>query len=292
MSRALLQSGIELEYDTIGSPDDEALLLVMGFTAQLTAWPDDFCKLLADAGRFVIRYDNRDCGLSSKLDGQLVDTMAIMTAMASGQPLPTVPYSLSDMAADGIGLLDHLGIERAHIAGASMGGMIVQTMAIEHPHRVRSMVSIMSTTGESHVGQAAPEVLSVLIAPPPADREAYIASSVNSLVWQSKKYQDAERTKNEAAANFDRMFYPEGSSRQLAAIVSSGDRAAALPGVTAPTLVIHGRDDTLITPSGGMRTAELIPGANLLLVADMGHDLPEQLFALVAASIATHTRLA
>ena len=292
MSRALLQSGIELEYDTIGSPDDEALLLVMGFTAQLTAWPDDFCKLLADAGRFVIRYDNRDCGLSSKLDGQIVDTVAIMTAMMSGQSVPAVPYSLSDMAADGIGLLDHLGIERAHIVGASMGGMIVQTMAIEHPHRIRSMVSIMSTTGEPTVGQAAPEAMTALLAPPPADRDAYIAASATSLVWQSKKYQDAERTKTEAAASFDRMFYPEGSARQLGAIVSSGDRAAGLPGVTTPTLVIHGRDDTLIAPSGGMRTAELIPGANLLLVADMGHDLPEPLYGLISASIATHTRLA
>jgi len=289
MPRALLQSGIELEYDTIGSPDDEPLLLVMGFTAQLIAWPDDFCKMLADAGRYVIRFDNRDCGLSTKFDGQVPDVVAVMTALATCQPVPPVPYTLSDMAADAVGLLDHLGIERAHVVGASMGGMIVQTMAIEHPQRLRSMVSVMSTTGEPTVGQAAPEAISVLLSPPPTDRDEFIAAAPRFLVFQSKKYADVERSKLMAAASYDRSFYPEGASRQLGAIAASGSRAALLPTVSVPTLVIHGRDDTLIQPSGGERTAELIPGAHLLLVADMGHDLPEPLWPIVVGAIVTHT---
>jgi pimeloyl-ACP methyl ester carboxylesterase len=290
MPRALLQSGIELEYETIGSPDDEALLLVMGFTAQLIVWPDDFCKMLADAGRYVIRYDNRDCGLSTKLDGQIVDTAALMTALMTGAEAPAVPYTLSDMAADGIGLLDHLGIDRAHIVGASMGGMIVQTMAIEHPERIRSMVSVMSTTGEREYGQADPEAMSVLLTPAPTDRQGYIDASPRTLVFQSKKYGDVDKAKLSAAASYDRSFYPEGAGRQMGAIFASGDRAAALPGVTVPTLVIHGRDDTLIAPSGGERTAALIPGAHLLMVGDMGHDLPEPLFPVIADAIIAHTR--
>lgn len=290
MPRALVQTGIELEYDTIGSPSDDALLLVMGFTAQLTAWDDDFCKLLASAGRFVIRFDNRDCGLSTKLDGQSVDIGAVLTAALTDQPAPEVPYTLSDMAADAVGLLDHLGIARAHIMGASMGGMIAQTIAIEHPHRVRSLISVMSMTGEPEFGQASPEVASVLLSPPAMDRAGYIADSPKWMVWQSKKYRDEDKTKQKAAIDYDRSFYPEGGNRQLAAIYASGRRTDGLSKLDVPTLVIHGRDDTLITPSGGMRTAELIPGAHLLLLADMGHDIPMQLWPVVADAVAAHTR--
>ncbi len=290
MPRALVQTGIELEYDTIGSPSDDALLLVMGFTAQLTAWDDDFCKLLASAGRFVIRFDNRDCGLSTKLDGQSVDIGAVLTAALTDQVVPEVPYTLSDMAADAVGLLDHLGIARAHIMGASMGGMIAQTIAIEHPHRVRSLISVMSMTGEPEFGQASPEVASVLLSPPAMDRAGYIADSPKWMVWQSKKYRDEDKTKQKAAIDYDRSFYPEGGNRQLAAIYASGRRTDGLSKLDVPTLVIHGRDDTLITPSGGMRTAELIPGAHLLLLADMGHDIPMQLWPVVADAVAAHTR--
>ena len=281
--------GATVEY---GSPDDPALLLVMGFTAQMIQWDERFCGLLADSGLFVIRFDNRDCGLSSGLDGVVVDSAAVMAAGFAGGPMPEVPYTLSDMALDAIGLLDHLGIERAHIMGASMGGMIVQTMAIEHPTRVRSLVSVMSTTGDTSVGQAAPEVLANLIAPPPATREEYIESSPRWMVWQSKKYRDEARVKELAAVSFDRSFYPEGGPRQLAAIMASGDRSAKLAELNVPTLVIHGRDDTLITPSGGFRTAELIPGAHLLFLSDMGHDLPEPLWPQVVAAVTTLTRTA
>jgi pimeloyl-ACP methyl ester carboxylesterase len=283
------QPDITLEYDTFGSSDDPALLLVMGFTAQMTAWQDSFCTMLADGGRFVIRFDNRDCGLSTKLDGVKVDMAAAMTAAVKKEPMPPTPYTLSDMAADAIGLLDHLGIERAHMVGASMGGMIVQTIAIEHPARTRSLVSIMSSIGDLDYGKPAPEAMQVLLTPPPTDREGYIAASERSLIFQSKKYGDAAAGKVRAAAAYDRSFYPEGAPRQLSAVYASGDRTDLLPELDVPTLVIHGRDDTLISPSGGMRTAELIPGANLLLVGDMGHDMPEPLWPVIVDAILSHT---
>lgn len=277
-----------MEYDTFGDPGDPTLLLVMGFTAQMIAWDERFCDRLASRGHHVVRFDNRDCGLSTKLDGQQVDAGAVMAAALGGAEIPPVPYDLSDMAADAIGLLDHLDVERADIVGASMGGMIVQTMAIEHPDRVRSLTSIMSTVGDPEYGQAAPDALAVLLAPPPPSRDEVVARSSNYAVWSSKRWFDADRAAEFAGIAYDRSFYPEGAPRQLGAIFASGDRSELLAGVTAPTLVIHGRDDTLITPSGGHRTAELIPGAHMLDVADMGHDLPEPLWPLLAGSISAH----
>jgi pimeloyl-ACP methyl ester carboxylesterase len=281
---------MDLEYDTFGASADPALLLIMGFTAQMTAWPDEFCKRLADGGLFVIRFDNRDCGLSTKLDGVQVDLGPIITAALSGQPTPPAPYTLSDMAADAVGLLDSLGIERAHVLGASMGGMIAQTVAIEHPRRVISLISVMSMTGEPGVGQPTPESAAALLAPPPLERQAYIDASTSWMIWQSKKYRDETLARQAAAAGYDRMFYPEGANRQLAAIYVSGPRTEGLAALKVPTLVIHGRDDTLITPSGGMRTAELIDGAHLLLVADMGHDMPEPLWPVLVDAIISHAR--
>jgi pimeloyl-ACP methyl ester carboxylesterase len=292
MPRALVTTGMELEYDTIGSPDDPALLLIMGFTAQLTAWDDTFCKLLADGGLFVIRFDNRDCGLSTKLDGQLPDVPAVMAAAFADAPAPPVPYTLSDMAADAVGLLDHLGIERAHVMGASMGGMIAQTVAIEHPQRVRSLVSVMSQPGELEVGQPTPAAAEAIFSPPPTTRQEYIDSAPKWMVWQSKKYRDEVKVKENAARDFDRSFYPEGATRQMAAMYASGRRTEGLQQLNVPALVIHGRDDELITPSGGFRTAELIPGAHLLFVADMGHDMPEPLWPLFVDTIHSHVRRA
>ena len=292
MARAAVSTGVELEFDTFGSSEDPALLLVMGFTAQMTAWDVDFCRGLAERGYFVIRYDNRDCGLSTKLDGAAVDPMAVMAAALSNESLPPVPYTLSDMAADGIGLLDHLGITRAHVAGASMGGMIVQMMAIEHPTRLRSMTSIMSMTGDPEYGQASPEAMGALLAAPPAERDAYIESADRWGIWASRKYGDPGEARVRAAESYDRSFYPEGGSRQLAAIFATGDRTERLRSVTVPTLVIHGRDDTLIGPSGGVRTAEVIDGAHLLMMADMGHDLPRQLFPIYFDAMSSHMRWA
>jgi len=292
MPRALVPTGMELEYDTFGSPSDPALLLIVGFGAQMTLFAEGFCQLLAEGGRYVIRFDNRDCGLSTKLHGQAVDLDAVMTAAFADQPPPPVPYTLSDMAADAVGLLDHLGIERAHVLGQSMGGMIAQTVAVEHPHRVRSLVSMMSQPGDVEVGLPTPEAAEVIFATPPSTRDEYIAFSPNWMTWYSKKYADEAEVKAAAAIDFDRSFYPEGGPRQLAAIYASGRRTAALQQLAVPTLVIHGRDDTLITPSGGFRTAEVIPGAHLLFVADMGHDLPQPLWPLLTSAILTHTRLA
>lgn len=291
MPRAALPNGIELEFETFGASDDPTLLLVMGFTAQMTAWDEAFCERFADRGFHVVRFDNRDCGLSTTFDGHRADPSAVMAAVLAGEPIPPVPYTLSDMAADAIGMLDHLGIERAHVVGASMGGMIVQTMAIEHPERLATMTSIMSTTGDNSIGRPTKDALAALLAPPPLDREAFIAAADRSMVWASKRYGDADRLRRNAAAAYDRSFCPEGAPRQLAAIYASGDRSEHLRSVSVPTLVIHGRDDTLIDLSGGLRTAELVPGANLLVLGDMGHDLPEPLWPVIVDTIVGHAAL-
>lgn len=282
-------NGIEICYETFGHKDDPALLLVMGLGAQMTLWDEKFCQLLADRGRYVIRFDNRDCGLSTKLDGQMVDLMALMT-LAPDAPVPPVPYTLSAFSDDAFGLLDHLGIERAHIAGASMGGMIVQQMVIEHPERVLTMTSIMSTTGDPGYLESAPEAMAVLMTPPPTEREAFIENSVKNVkVFASPRYYDPEKQRASSAAAFDRSFYPEGVMRQMAAIRASGPRGDKLRSCRVPTLVIHGRADTLILPKGGERTAEVIPGANLLMMNDMGHDVPEPLWPLIVDAIISHT---
>jgi len=282
---------IELEYETLGPPDDPPVLLIMGFTAQLTLWPDGFCEALAGRGRHVIRFDNRDCGLSTKFDGVDVDIGAAMAAAMAEDPsqMPPIPYTLSDMADDAAGLLRHLGIESAHIVGASMGGMIAQVFALEHPERTRTLVSIMSSPGDPEVGQPAPEAAAVLLATPPSDRAAYIENSVNSLVWQSKKYGDPDKQRETSARQFDRSFYPEGAPRQLAAIYAGGRRADRLRELDVPTLVIHGRDDTLIPPAAGFLTADAIPGSALLFLSDMGHDLPEPLWPVIVDAIVSHT---
>ncbi|MFM7410741.1 MAG: alpha/beta fold hydrolase, partial [Actinomycetota bacterium] len=216
MPRVGVSTGIEIEYETFGSPSQPTVLLVSGFTAQMLMWPADFCRIIADAGFHVVRFDNRDCGLSTKLDGKAVDTDGVIRAALLDDPVPAVPYNLSDMAADAVGLLDALGVDAAHVIGGSMGGMIVQIMAIEHPTRVASLTSIMSNSGEPEYGQPTPEAMEALVAPPPTDRAAYIESSKNWMVWQSKKYSTIEQNQVDAAASFDRSFYPDGAPRQLA----------------------------------------------------------------------------
>jgi pimeloyl-ACP methyl ester carboxylesterase len=286
-------AGIELFYETIGSSADPPLLLVMGYGSQLIAWPRGFSELLAVGGRFVIEFDNRDSGLSSKLDGALVDTEAVMAAAGAGdlaRAAAVAPYTLSDMADDCAALLDALGIGRAHVLGASMGGMIAQQLAIERPERLLSLVSMMSTTGEPEVGQPTPEALEALLTSSPTERDAYVkASAAKALIWASRRYGDRARSEALAAASYDRCFYPAGVTRQLAAILASGSRAEGLRALAVPTLVIHGLDDTLIPPDGGERTAALVPGARLMLVEDMGHDRPEPLWPLLTEAILAHT---
>ena len=282
---------IELEYDHFGNPTDPALLLIMGFTAQMVAWDEEFCKQLADRGHFVIRFDNRDCGLSTKLHGVPSNSDAVIMAAMMETEMPPVPYTLSDMAADAMQVLDHLNIERAHIMGASMGGMIAQTVAIEHPHRVKTLISIMSQPGELTVGQPTQEAMELIVTPAPSDRDEYIAFAPKWQLWQSKKYRSDEVSRRNAIRDFDRSNYPEGGPRQMAAIYASGSRAEGLQKLQVPALVIHGTDDQLITPSGGERTAELIPNSTLLMVDDMGHDMPQPLWPLYLDAISKHTAL-
>lgn len=284
--------GVTLEYEALGSPDDPPVLMINGFTTQLISWPREFCARLADGGRYVISFDNRDCGLSSKLDGQGAPVDEVRAAAVAGDlelARRLAAYTFSEMGQDGLALLDALGIERAHVLGVSMGGMIAQTMAIEHPERLLSLTSVMSSTGEPGVGASTPEALEALLAPPPSDRQAYIAAADRTLVWRSRRYPDVEWLRTNAAESFDRCFYPEGARRHMGALIASGSRADALRRVRLPTLVIHGLDDTLVAPSGGRRTAELIPGARLLLVPDMGHDRPEALWPLLCEAILHHT---
>ena len=282
---------IELEYDHFGNPTDPALLLIMGFTAQMVAWDEEFCTQLADRGHFVIRFDNRDCGLSTKLHGVPSNSDAVIMAAMMESEMPPVPYTLSDMAADAMQVLDHLNIERAHIMGASMGGMIAQTVAIEHPHRVKTLISVMSQPGELTVGQPTQEAMELIVTPAPSDRDEYIAFAPKWQLWQSKKYRSDEVSRRNAIRDFDRSNYPEGGPRQMAAIYASGSRAEGLQKLQVPTLVIHGTDDQLITPSGGERTAELIPNSTLLMVDDMGHDMPQPLWPFYLDAISKHTAL-
>ncbi len=295
MARLSTPSGTTLEYETYGDPADPPLLLVMGFGTQLIGWPRAFSETLADGGRHVIAFDNRDTGLSQRFPEAAAPVTEIMAAASAGdfaRARELAPYTLSDMAEDAVGLLSALNIEAAHVLGASMGGFIAQTMAIEHPERLLSLTSMMSSTGEPEYGQGAPESLQALLAPAPTEREAYIDSSSRWLLWHSKRYPEAAATRAAAAEAFDRGLNPPGTTRQLAAMLASGPRAEGLRELTVPTLVIHGLDDTLIAPSGGERTAELVPGARLVLIPDMGHDRPEPLWDEICQPIWEHTAAA
>ncbi|MFF8455911.1 alpha/beta fold hydrolase [Streptomyces albidoflavus] len=292
MPDAAVSPDVSLAYECFGDPEDPPVLLVMGFGAQLLAWHEDFCRALADRGRYVIRYDNRDCGLSTKFDEHPVDMGEFIAAVSSGDlpaALAMVPYRLRDMADDGLGLLTALGVERAHVVGTSMGGMIAQTMAIASPERVLTLTSMMSSTGESEYGGSSPEAQEVLFTPKPPDREGYVRAAERELVWASRRYGDAAALRELAAASHDRSYHPAGIGRQLGAMILSGSRAKALRELRVPTLVIHGLDDTLIDPSGGRRTAELVPGSELLLIPDMGHDRPRELWPVLVDALVSHT---
>lgn len=285
MTLAKISPTIEIEYETFGDPKNPALILMEGHGAQMVKWDTEYCKMFAAKNLFVIRFDNRDCGLSTKFDGIEVDLGAVLKAALLEETVPPVPYTLSDMAGDVVGLLDFLKIDRAHIFGVSLGGMIAQVLTIEHPTRVRSLISVMSMSGEPEFGQSTPEAIGALLSESPSDRSGYIEHSIVYQVYHSKKYRSDEFSKTSAARDFDRMYYPQGSTRQLAAVYASGRRTEQLRAIKTPTLVIHGKDDTLISPSGGERTAELIPNAKLVLVDDMGHDMPKPLWGYLVELI-------
>ncbi|MFI8185654.1 alpha/beta fold hydrolase [Actinacidiphila glaucinigra] len=279
-------NGIELEYDTFGSPGDPALLLVMGLGAQMTLWRTEFCTALADRGFFVVRYDNRDAGLSTGLDEHPVPDIG---AVLSGDP-SGVPYLLADMADDAVGLLDALDIHAAHVVGASMGGMIAQQLVIDHPDRVLSLCSVMSTTGDRSVGRASAEAIAAMPGSNgvPLTREVVIDEAVRrAAVIGSPAYPPApEELRERVTAAYDRAYRPEGYLRQYAAILASPDRTPGLRSVTVPTVVVHGEQDPLVDRSGGRATAAAVPGSELLLIPGMGHDLPEQVWPAVVDAIA------
>jgi len=262
---------MRLEFDTFGDPRDPALVLIMGLSAQMIDWQPEFCEGLAAKGFRVVRFDNRDSGLS---DGS--ETL----------------YLLADMAADTAGLMDQLGIDRAHIVGASMGGMIAQQLLIDYPERVLSVCSIMSTTGDREVGQATPEAIAALTRPPATSRDEYIEGSVRmfTLVGSPGYRTGADELAERAAKKYDRAFRPEGTQRQLQAVMASPDRTEGLRKATVPALIIHGEDDPLVGVSGGRATAEAIPGAELLVIPGMGHDLPRALWPRIIEAIIANTR--
>jgi pimeloyl-ACP methyl ester carboxylesterase len=274
---------VELVYETIGDPSGEPLLLVMGLGMQLIHWDRELCELFAERGFHVIRFDNRDAGLSTQIDAPVPNVMRLM----AGLPVP-VPYRLDDMAADAFGLLDHLEIERAHVAGTSMGGMIAQTMAIRRPERVRSLASMLSTTGDRRVGTPKLRVWSVLMRRAPRDRDAYIAyfKRLFRMIGSPAYPADEKRIHERAGATYDRGHHPAGTARQLAAILASGSRTAGLRRLEVPTVVIHGRSDPLVPPRGGVATAKAIPNAELITIPGMGHDMPKELWPTFVDAIA------
>lgn len=276
-------NGIRIEYDTTGDPRRPALLLLAGLGVQLTGWPDELCAELAERGFLVVRFDNRDAGLSTSFDGgPAPDPMAVYLGDHT-----SVAYTLEDMAEDAAGLLDALGVAAAHLVGSSLGAMIAQTLAARHPERALSLCSISSTTGNAEVGQPTAEAFELLARPPARTREELIEASLAShRVLGSSLYPSDETQRRRAAGRaFDRAFNPEGTARQLSAIIASGDRTATLARITAPTVVMHGTEDKLIQPSGGEATAKAIPGAELVMIEGMGHDLPPQLWPRVVDAI-------
>lgn len=287
-------NGMDLEYETFGQRRDPPILLIMGLGAQMLWWPEDFCELLAQKGFYAIRFDNRDIGKSTWLDDTPVpDIMQMFQDALAGKRVPP-PYTLEDMAADAMALLRALGIERAHVVGASMGGMIAQICAANYPDRVLSLTSIMSTSGRRDLPQATPEVLSLLTMPPPdpTDRAAVIEHGVRLIQTISGDGYTAsrERAQRLAERSYDRGYHAAGTLRQFAAIIASGNRTRLLETIHVPTLVIHGDRDPLIPPEGGKDTAAHIPGAKLVMMHGMGHDLPPELLPQLTDAIAAHCR--
>jgi len=287
-------NGIQIEYDTFGDSLNSPLLLIMGLGSQMTRWDEDFCGLLVKQGFYVIRFDNRDVGLSSKLEEAGVPkVLKAMAAAARGEKVEA-PYKIKDMADDAIGLLDALGIDKAHVCGASMGGMIAQTMAVKHPSRVISLISIMSSTGNPELPPGKPEAMKVLVTPAPTQREPYIeyTAALRRTIGSPGFAFDEKRERERAALDYDRCFHPQGVARQLMAIVTRENLKPALASVTVPTLVIHGAADPLVPMEAGKDTAQAVPGSELMIIEGMGHDLPPEVWPRVVDAIAKHAKKA
>ncbi|MFM8267933.1 MAG: alpha/beta fold hydrolase [Ilumatobacteraceae bacterium] len=271
---------VEIHFEAFGNPAHPTLLLVNGLGSQCINYPVEWCEMFAAEGLHVVRFDNRDVGLSTHLADRPVDEHG-------------AAYRLSDMATDAVAVLDALDVERAHVMGLSMGGMIVQTLAIEHRERLLTMTSVMSSTGEPDYRRSTPRAWELLTAPGATTRDAYVEQWIEGLrEWGSPAFADEARWRADAERAFDRSFDPDGVARQYRAVVASGSRAEGLRTVTTPTLVIHGDCDTLIDAIGGRRTAELIPGARLVIIEGMGHDYPPQLWRRWVDLVAEHIRTA
>jgi pimeloyl-ACP methyl ester carboxylesterase len=287
-------NNITIEYETIGEPTSKPLLLIAGLGSQLFAWSDEFCEMLALKGFFVIRFDNRDVGLSTKFDDAgIPDMMEISAAYARGEK-PKIPYTLEDMADDAVGVLDHLNIEKAHICGASMGGMIAQIIAYRHPSRALSLAVIMSTTGNPGLPPSKPEIMMQFFAPVPSERKAYINEMVkrDSLITGSFPF-DEKQSRKYRTREYDRCYYPEGIARQLAAMAVPGNIKPYITKISAPTIVIHGTEDPFNLIEAGKDIAASIPNAEFIIIEGMGHSLsseviPKIISALVANSNKAH----
>jgi len=283
-------NGIQLCYETFGDRTNPPLILIMGLATQMIVWDDDFCNLLAARGFWVIRFDNRDIGMSTRFPKARTPSFAELMLAQLTRIKFRVPYTLRDMAADTVGLMDALGVRSAHVVGASMGGMIAQELTILYPARVRSLTSIMSSTGDPRLPRATPRALAVLGKKVPLDREGYVREYV--ATWRVLAGDhfpfNAERTARQGAAGYERGINPPGASRQLLAIIASGNRKKALRGVKIPTLVIHGTADPLVPVEHGRDTARTVLGARLLLVEGMGHSFPREVWPRIIDAIAAH----
>jgi pimeloyl-ACP methyl ester carboxylesterase len=276
-------NGLELEYETFGSPQHPPLVLIMGFAQQLISWDEPFCEQLAGRGFYVVRFDNRDIGLSTKLESAPHPNLRAIF----GGDLSTRAYSIDDMADDVAGLLDALGFDAAHVVGTSMGGMIAQSLSLRHGGRVATLTSMMSNTGDPRVGHGSPQALALMAARPPSERSAYIDYGVRVRIGLGTPGFpfDEARARERAARAYDRSFYPPGAARHFAAIISQGDRTEGLRQLRIPALVVHGTEDPLVNISGGEATARAIPNARFVQVPGMGHELPEGAWSLVIDAI-------
>jgi len=283
-------NNIEIEYETIGDPVSKPLLLIAGLGSQLLAWTDEMCENLANHGFFVIRFDNRDIGLSTKFeDAGMPNFVEISAAYTHGE-IPKVPYTLEDMAGDAVGVLDVLNIDKAHICGASMGGMIAQVLAYKHPSRLLSLTLIMSTTGNPDLPQSKPEIMAQFFAPVPSEREAYIEEMFKRgrLIHGTFPY-DEDQSREYMANDYDRGYYPEGVTRQLAAMAVPGNLKPKLAAIRAPTIVIHGREDPLNSVEAGKEIATEIPEAELLILDGMGHSFPREVIPQIVNAIVANS---
>ncbi len=287
-------NGIFIEYDTFGDPSLPAVLLINGLGVQMIYWDEAFCTQLAGEGHHVIRFDNRDIGLSTKFGGFGVpDIAAVVSAVERGENI-NLPYTVDDMADDATGLLSALNVDKAHFCGSSMGGIIAQTVACRHPERVLGLISIMSSSGDPTLARPKPELMNVLLTPSPDTREEYIEHNVNywRAVGSPFFTYDEQWIRSRSAAAFDRSHYPYGKTRQMAAVVSRGDRRELLKSISAPTLVIHGSHDPLVPHAAGIDLAKTIPGAELVTIEGMGHDMPAETWPEIIRAISQHIQSA